>query len=68
MDVQIHRIRVCDAFLHEGIRFNVLSDPQGKLRKLLEYGRGTLPIGEVTQHIPQLRKAEKEKVEVNDEV
>ena len=32
-DVQVHQISVCNAFLHEGIKFSVLRKPGGEAKE-----------------------------------
>lgn len=57
-DIQVHRLRVCQALLMQGMSFEFLRDPTNDLRLLLEGGNGNLPLNAVAACIPMLREAE----------
>lgn len=55
---RLHRIDVAYALLQEGIPFNILRNPLGALRRLLQYGRGKLPLNFVSAVIPVVLQQE----------
>ena len=55
---QLHRMEVCEAFLEENIVFQLLRQPEGRIRRLLEYRRGSLPVCDVACFIPIIRDIE----------
>ena len=43
IDTAAHRLEVVTAMVTDGCPLNLLSDPDGPIRRLLEFRRGTLP-------------------------
>lgn len=58
----LHRAQVCRAFVQENISFELLRNPQGLTRSLLQYHRGTLPRNETMAFIPMLLEDEIKRV------
>lgn len=58
----LHRANVCRAFLQEGVSFELLRNPFGLMRGLLQHHRGTVSRNETMEMIPMLLAEEIKKI------
>lgn len=60
--LELHRYEVAYATLAEGLPFAMFGRVDGAMRRLLEVGRGNLPLRDISDIVPQIRDQEVMKV------
>ena len=58
IDTAAHRLEVVTAMVTEGCPLNLLSNPEGQMRRLLEFWKGTLPHRACSDLLPDILENE----------